>query len=109
MIFGSGDVAAIVVGPVQEQRITFALRQVFDLNAPGPYTFRFKVRGFERGNDCEFYFNPAESPVGYDAGKAKNAEATTRTFYDTRLVLWPALGIIGALGFFSLYRRRARN
>jgi hypothetical protein len=99
------DVAPIVVGANQEHRITLDLRQVFDLNAPAPYTFRFKVRGFERGNDCEFYFNPAESPVRNDSDEQKIAEAKTTPVYS----LWPALGIIAALGSFSLYRRRARR
>ena len=93
-VFLSHDVAPIVVGANQEHRITLDLRQVFDLNAPAPYTFRFKVRGFERGNDCEFYFNPTESPVENDSDEQKIAEAKTTHVYS----LWPALGMIAALG-----------
>jgi hypothetical protein len=104
-VFVSDDVAPIVVGANQEHRITLDLRQVFDLNAPAPYTFRFKVRGFERGNDCEFYFNPTERPVRNDSDEQKIAEAKSTPVYS----LWPALGIIAALGSFSLYRRRARR
>jgi hypothetical protein len=108
-VFVSEGVAPIVVGANQEHRITLDLRQVFDLNAPGPYTFRFKVRGFERGNDRGFYFNPTERPVGNDSNEQKIAEAKTMPFYKTQLALWPALGIIAALGSFSLYRRRSRK
>jgi hypothetical protein len=57
-VFASDDLAPIVVGANQEHRITLDLRQVFDLNAKGVYTFRFNVKGFEPGNDCEFSFNP---------------------------------------------------
>jgi hypothetical protein len=108
-VFVSDDVAPIVVGANQEHRITLDLRQVFDLNAPAPYTFRFKVSGFERGNDCEFYFNPTERPVGNDSDEQKKAEAKTTYVYETQLALWPALGIIAALGSYSLYRRRTRK
>jgi hypothetical protein len=108
-VFVSVDVAPIVAGANQEHRSTLDLRQVFDLNAPAPYTFRFKVRGFERGNDCEFYFNPTERPVGNDSDEQKKAEAKTKHFYEAQLALWPTLGKIVALGYFSLYRRRSEK
>jgi hypothetical protein len=108
-VFVSDNVAPIVVGPNQERRITLDLRQVFDLNADGPYTFRFKVKGFELGNDCEFYMGPTEHPVGNDSDEPKNSEVKTTPVYKTQLALWLALGIIGAIGSFSFYRRLGRK
>lgn len=106
-VFVSEEVAPIVVGAKQEHRITLDLRQVFDINTPAPYTFRFNVRGFERGNDCEFYFKSTERPVGNDSAEQKKAEAKKTPVYKTRLALWPTVGIIVALGYFNIYRRRA--
>lgn len=106
-IFVSDDVAPIIVGANQEHRITLDLRQVFDFNGAGPYTFRLKVKGFARGNDCEFYLDPAEPPKKNDSGEAENAEAKTAPVHKTGLAIWPAIGIIGALGCYGIYRRRA--
>jgi hypothetical protein len=106
-VFVSDDVAHIIVGANQEHRITFDLRQVFDLNAIGPYTFRFRIKGFERGNDCDFFLSPVEQPEKNDSGETESAKVKTAHVYKTRLALWPGLGIIGALGCYSIYRRRS--
>ena len=106
-VFVSDDVAPISVGGNQEHKITLDLRRIFDLNAEDGYILRFKVKGFEPGNDCRFYFSPAMRPDRNDRGEAKNDEAKTTPVYKTRLALWPTVGIIVALGFFNIYRRRA--
>jgi hypothetical protein len=108
-VFVSYDVAPISVGGNQEHKITLDLRRIFDLNAEDHYTLRFKVKGFEPGNDCRFYFSPTARPDRSGSGEEKNAEAKTTPVYKARSALWPTLGIIGALGSFSLYRRRARK
>jgi|GEM_PF-3162485 len=105
----SDDVAPISVGGNQEHKITLDLRRIFDLHAEDSYTLRFKVKGFEPGNDCRFYFSPTVRPERIDSGEAKIDEAKTTPVHKTRLALWPTLGIIAALGSFSLYRRRARR
>ena len=94
-VFVSDDVAPISVGDYQEHKITLDLRRIFDLNAEGHYTLRFKVKGFEPGNDCRFYFSPIVRPDRSYSGETENAEAKTATVYKTQLALWPALGIIG--------------
>jgi hypothetical protein len=108
-VFVSDDVAPISVGDYQEHKITLDLARIFDLNAEGNYTLRFKVTGFEPGNDCRFYFSPTTRPDRRHSGEAENDEAKTTTVYKTQLAILPALGIIGALGFFSLYRRQAQK
>ena len=108
-VFVSYYVAPISVGGNQEHKITLDLRRIFDLNVEGDYTLRLKVRGFEPGNDCRFYFSPTVRPDRTASSEEKSAEAKSTPDNKTRLALWPTLGITGALGFFGLYHRRARK
>jgi hypothetical protein len=116
----SEGLSDIVVEPGREYRVTFNLRELFDMpyetsaDIPDgtPYRFKISAKGFEEVNGIGFY-QKIQNKEGQETGNSvSNTERITGVFYRNRNEFIAGLTVamvMLSVGLFSYRSRRARK